>query len=424
MQSRLTSTEAKPVDSPASPSGKSGDQLHDAVSLELDHILASSEFRQSEQSKRLLRYLVEHSLSHNEHLLKERAIGSALFNLEKGYDTNEHPIVRVRMNEIRKRLAKYYSENACTGVHFELPLGGYHVEFRDEPSTTAKSMESAGPKASDARHPAPWKYCWLALLVPVAGVMWFARGTDVVDQFWQPALHTSAPVIICTGNPVVYGFTRAFKEKLQGEPLDDFRAQTEILKPDPDLPILGRDIVPIPNQYVGLGTAYAVAQIDAWLAARHKEAEVRFGNDLSFTDLRKAPAVLIGAFQNRWTLQFSRGYRFVFESVSKKAVVRDAQTGKLWSIEHMGPDGQTDEDYVVISRVFSSDSGQFVVTAAGITQYGCRTAGEILTSSNLLAQALTQVKPDWDKHNLQLLYHVKIYGSTPAPPGLVALHQW
>src|ERR1700733_10547942 len=90
----------------------SGSDLRALAHEELERILQSADFRQSEQSKRLLRYLVEQSLDGRQDLLRERAIGTALFGRETGYDTNESPIVRVRANEIRKRLAKYYQEHS------------------------------------------------------------------------------------------------------------------------------------------------------------------------------------------------------------------------------------------------------------------------------------------------------------------------
>mgnify|MGYP003349537954 CR=1 FL=1 len=81
-----------------------------SIAAELKRVLESAEFRQSEQSKKLLRYLVEVSVDEAQEPLRERAIGAAVFGLEPGYDTAANPIVRVRANELRKRLAKYYQQ--------------------------------------------------------------------------------------------------------------------------------------------------------------------------------------------------------------------------------------------------------------------------------------------------------------------------
>ena len=189
---------------------------------------------------------------------------------------------------------------------------------------------------------------------------------------------------------------------------------TEPLKLAPGDSASGGDIIPITNQYVGLGTADSIARISAWLAGRHKESQIRFGNDLSFGDLRQAPAVLIGAFQNRWTIEFAKGFRFVFTSANGVAEIRNTKDWKTWSPPHMAEDGRTDEDYLVISRVFQSESGQFLVAAAG----------EVLSNPELLANALQQLKPGWENRNLQLLFHVSVYADVPGLPVLVASYQW
>jgi hypothetical protein len=62
--------------------------------------------------------------------------------------------------------------------------------------------------------------------------------------------------------------------------------------------------------------------------SQHKETEIRFANDLSYIDLKRSAAVFIGAFQNRWTLP------------------------------ELKEDGATNEDYVIVTRVPKSDSGQ------------------------------------------------------------------
>jgi hypothetical protein len=203
-----------------------------------------------------------------------------------------------------------------------------------------------------------------------------------------------------------------------------FRTLTDPIQLSPDRTLEGRDIVVIPDQYLGLGSAYAVARVHAWFARRGKDSEIRFGNDLSFTDLRKTPAVLIGAFQNRWTLQLTRSLRFVFDTVNGIHGIRDTQTGKTWLVPNISEDGRTTEDYVIVSRIFDADTGQFLVAAAGLTQYGTRTAGDVVTNSSVLTEALKGAKPGWQNHNLQMLFHVQIIGHSPGSPKIIAVHAW
>ena len=65
-----------------------------------------------------------------------------------------------------------------------------------------------------------------------------------------------------------------------------------------------------------------------------------------------------------------------------------------------------------------------MISAAGITQYGTRAAGEFLTVDSLLKEALAKAPADWSRKNLQVLLHTTVYKGTPAPPSVVAIHAW
>ena len=87
-------------------------------------------------------------------------------------------------------------------------------------------------------------------------------------------------------------------------------------------------------------------------------------------------------------------------------------------------DGRTPEDYAIVSRVFDSKTGELLIAAAGITQYGTRAAGEFLTSPRLLAELATRAPKDWPKKNLQAVLHTKIVDDMPGPPSIVATCYW
>lgn len=167
-----------------------------------------------------------------------------------------------------------------------------------------------------------------------------------------------------------------------------------------------------------------MAQLQGFLRLQNKESEMRFGNDVTFTELRKGPAVFIGAFNNRWTVEFVRGLRFAFETVDHRPVVRDTQSGRTWGPADLKENGQTSEDYVLISRVLRSPSGEFMIAAAGITQYGGRTVGEVLTNETLLREMLAGASAGWPEKNIQILMKIKVIGGTAGPPVRVALHEW
>jgi hypothetical protein len=196
------------------------------------------------------------------------------------------------------------------------------------------------------------------------------------------------------------------------------------LKLEPDAVLHGRDIIPVTGQFVGIGNAHTAAMLAVFFAGRGRAVEIRYGDDVSFGDLRSGPSVLIGAFSNLYTLEMQDGLRFTFEQDGGARRIRDRSSGKLWNLANLEPDGKTPEDYAVVSRVFDPRTGQLVVTTAGITQYGTRAAGEFLTSAAMLSSPLARAPAEWRKRNVQVLLRTAVYRGSPGPADVVAVHEW
>jgi hypothetical protein len=406
-------------------SGNKENSLRLRVDTELEEILRGPAFCNSRQSERLLRYLVSQSLDGREDLLHEKQVGVAVFGRQPGYDTTVDPIVRVRINEIRKRLAKHYQTvGELRPVRFEILAGNYRVHFITP--TAAVQVTEVQPVH---RARGKWWYVSggvaLAVLGLIAISLWLRPpAKDAAEEFWGPALRSPQPVILCVGHPVVYRLSRKYWLRSKAGPPDHFQYQTVAPQLSPHEHLNAEDIVVIPDQYIGLGSAYAMARISALLARNHKESEIRFGNDVSFTDLKRAPSVLIGAFSNRWTLEITKEHRFVFETVGEVPVVRDRQSGKIWALSRLQENGSTPEDYMIVTRMLLSKTGQFTVIAAGITQYGCQAAGDVLTNAGTLEQIVRGLPWGWEAKSLQLLLHVPMVGQSPGTPSLVAWQIW
>src|ERR1700736_5811622 len=73
-----------------------------AVLRELGIILDSPHFRRSNRSKQFLSYVVLHKLDGQNELLKERIIGTDLFQRAADYVTGDDPVVRVLAGEVRR----------------------------------------------------------------------------------------------------------------------------------------------------------------------------------------------------------------------------------------------------------------------------------------------------------------------------------
>jgi hypothetical protein len=99
--------------------------LHDAV----ETICASPQFSTSPKSCEFLRHIVRHALRGDFDELKERLIGIALLGRTANYDTGSDAGVRVRANDVRKRLNAYYAANPGTPIKVDLAAGTYVPRF-------------------------------------------------------------------------------------------------------------------------------------------------------------------------------------------------------------------------------------------------------------------------------------------------------
>ena len=101
------------------------------VRQHLEDVLASHAFAGSKRTQDFLRLIVGHALHGEIDLLRERMIGAEMFGRPVGYDTGNDSIVRVRANEVRKKLSQYYSElqGRKPAVSIELPSGSYVPRF-------------------------------------------------------------------------------------------------------------------------------------------------------------------------------------------------------------------------------------------------------------------------------------------------------
>ena len=120
------------------------------VEEQLLRIAKSSAFSASPRCQQLLTYLVRQSIAGLYDLLRERVIGAEVFGRDAAYDTGGDSIVRVRANDVRKRLAQYYdgAPGRDREIRFHLPIGSYVPEFAFPPRqpVAPADLELSEPK--------------------------------------------------------------------------------------------------------------------------------------------------------------------------------------------------------------------------------------------------------------------------------------
>lgn len=102
----------------------------DAVRSELEKVVSSAAFQGAGRSGKLLRFLVERTVSGLGDQLKEYTVGAEALGRGESFDPRTDSIVRVEASRLRTRLDLYYSsEGPMDPVRIALPKGSYVPRF-------------------------------------------------------------------------------------------------------------------------------------------------------------------------------------------------------------------------------------------------------------------------------------------------------
>jgi serine/threonine-protein kinase len=103
----------------------------DAIVAQLERVLSSRTFVQSERLCRFLRFVVDQSLKGTESRLKEYLIGVEVFDRDDSFDPRIDSIVRVEARRLRSKLSQYYeTEGVGDDILIQFRKGGYAPCFR------------------------------------------------------------------------------------------------------------------------------------------------------------------------------------------------------------------------------------------------------------------------------------------------------
>ncbi len=115
------------------------------VQDQMNHILASPEFRRSTRLQRFLRFGVERSLAGEIDQIKEYIVGREVFDRGPDYDPNLDSIVRVEAQRLRRKLREYYQTHGRKDpILITFPSGGY------VPAFARVAMPEPAPVAGEA----------------------------------------------------------------------------------------------------------------------------------------------------------------------------------------------------------------------------------------------------------------------------------
>lgn len=399
--------------SPKSESNR-GENNHTQV----QRVLSSPLFRSSQRCQALFRYITEHTLAGEAQTLKERTLGVDVFGRSPDYDTNADPVVRGTAGEIRKKLAQYYQDPLHDEeLRIELRPGSYVPTFRP------------GSKAVAPKKPFPWRGVLILgtaaaiLMAPVVYVFATGRQSDL-EHFWGPMLDAPAGVLFCLGQSRVYSFRSDSRQKqvesmIENAPSRDLESSREQISIS--------QLIPVWDRYIALGDANCLLDLASVFERRGKPYRIRNESGTTFSDLREQPSILIGAFDNDWTMRLVGKMRFTFyKDFQGLEIVRDRDHPEKtdWKLLNSWPRWDISADYAIVSRVFNRNTDHMVVVAAGITHFGTAGAGEFLSHSQYFSEVTRRLPRDWPTKNLQIVLRVPVVQGASGRPEVLATEVW
>jgi hypothetical protein len=367
----------------------------DAVQAQLERIVGSSFFSNSKRYPTLLRYVVEKKLRGEEGDLKERTVGIEVFGREPDYDTNADPVVRVTAGEVRKRIAQYYQGHE-DAIRIDLPSGSYVPEFRAV--AVEESVSAVAEAVRQRRFPAVAAII-LVLVVGAVAIAFSVRPrapANPLDEFWRPVLNAPGSALLCVGKMPGQAVVAGVPPALAGAP------------------------------FVALPDAMTLARIAGVLQAHNKRYSIQSEASTTFSELRNGPVILIGAFNNEWTMRLTGQLRFNFkvDAAAQSLWIDDRKNPgrRQWTVDLKG--STVDRDYAIITRVRDLTTDRIVTVAAGVLGYGTMAAGEFLSSPEYLEGMARNAPPGWAARNLQVVLSTQVIGGSSGPPRVVATYFW
>lgn len=462
-----------------------------AVIDEMNRVLADPTFKASKRCVALLRRVVDYALAESCANLKERVLGFEVFGRDADYDTAGDPVVRMTANDIRKRLALYYRHHDHPHVvTIDLPRGSYAPEFDFcAPNESIESVDGgelnslsgpSGPlklsgtpitrttrlcKLPDSPLRRKWfrgiaamlplpafhsseqpevisvltahdesesdviapprkanRWIWFllagALVLSITTVTWLrvrsSQEASGFDVFWAPVLSSPQPALISVGEMraseidiAPNGLRNRFSRRWTIVNHDQFPSGTPVQDPT---------------------QAREMARVAAFFGAKNKMFDMKEQSNTTLADISSRPTVLIGSYDNDWSIRMTDQMRFRFEIDFARHLTwisdRKRPTEKIGPISMASNRPVTLDAYAIVARGWDPISHQPYVISTGNSDVGCGGSSEFISNPRYLNEFWHHAPAGWANKNLEFLVQVPVVENVVGVPRIIEYVVW
>jgi hypothetical protein len=438
--------------------GRSTWSSPEEVQKQLERVVSSVHFRNSKRYPALLSYLVQQSLLGRMDALKERTLGIEVFGRPADYDTNADPVVRITAGEVRKRIAQYYqSPDHGHELRLELPLGSYALHFLPPHATTPRftqpavgpeieptpeahlldeslpvitpllpetiaSLQQPGATVTDAKR-FRLSSSRVRTIFAVAALVVFALCSvalvDVLNSrkqeagvtfLWGPILQSKEPATIVIG---VHSFD------IHG---NDFSPTSLAQLSQGEQPELASRIR---SNMIPISDVISYSEVVSLLSRHSVPAHTQSAAETTIEEFRRGPIVLIGGFNNMWTMRLTSSLRFRFVALTSSLhEIQDTEhPDSRWQFDNAQSALTNCRDYAIVARFFDTQIEQTVLVIAGIGQSGTEAAAEFVTDKQGLRTWL-EAMPIQHHDNVEIVLSTDVVEGKHGPPHVIASDSW
>jgi hypothetical protein len=245
-----------------------------------------------------------------------------------------------------------------------------------------------------------WMSCAvIVVLLAITGLSWRNRIVHTQtarDDFWAPVLHDQRTVLICTGS-VIFA-----PERVSGTLT------------------AGKDIE---YPFVSMEGASAISLVSGLLQSSGVQTQLKSAGATPLTELREHSFILVGGFNNQWTLRLVAPLRFHFASEPAESIVDQMQPQVRWVRDPSLPYSSAD-DYALVARYRDATTDSWVVVLAGVGRNGTEAAAEFASSPHYMELLREQMRKDVSNMNIEVVLKVKVIDGKTSAPSILAVHAW